>query len=460
MTSLYPACTPSGLAPMHDPLTGLHRRDAFFEELECHLGSRRGTDKRVGLITVNIQRFRDINTAFGYRTADSLLEAFAHRIHGMLRPVDIFARISGDEFALLLPDIASEGHATLAAQKVIDLLSSPFSVDGHTLQLCVTMGIALFPLHGSESEQLLQSADAALSWAKRSNRSLAVFTEECRTLPGGPLLLENDLRHAIENDELEVHFQPKIQLSDGLACGAETLARWSHPSRGFVPPDTFIPIAERTGLIAPLTFWSLNAALMQCSACRRKWDWLSVAVNLSPCVLHDPDVVELVTRAMRIWGTDPGHLTLEITEGAMMADPVRSMETLQQLHDLGVVISIDDFGTGYSSLAYLKKLPVRELKIDKSFVRNMADDEDDAKIVQSIIDLAHNFELQVIAEGVENQATLERLTDMGCDYAQGFYIAKPMPADVIARWMFESRFGPGAAEAMAPCAVPDPKDFD
>ncbi|MGA7802405.1 MAG: bifunctional diguanylate cyclase/phosphodiesterase [Gammaproteobacteria bacterium] len=435
---------------MHDPLTGLHRRESFFVELERHVSRCNGAEKRVGLITVDIQRFRDINSAFGYRTADSLLEAFAQRIHAMLRPADVFGRVSGDEFALLLPGIASEGHATLAAHKVIEALSSPFCVDGHTLQLRVTMGIALYPHHGTDPEQLLQSADAALSWAKRSNLPLVVFSEECRSAPGGPLLLENDLRSAIENDELEVYFQPKVQLSDGLACGAEALARWSHPTRGFVPPDTFIPIAERTGLIAPLTFWSLNAALMQCSNCRKKWDRLSVAVNLSPCVLHDPDVVELVTRAMRIWGTDPGLLTLEITEGAMMADPARSLQTLQQLHDLGVVISIDDFGTGYSSLAYLKKLPVRELKIDKSFVRNMADDKDDAKIVRSIIDLAHNFELQVIAEGVENQATLERLRDMGCDYAQGFYIAEPMPPDSVTRWMFESRFSPGRGETFAP----------
>ncbi|HKK13259.1 MAG TPA: bifunctional diguanylate cyclase/phosphodiesterase [Gammaproteobacteria bacterium] len=436
---------------MDDVLCAVTPRDSLVRRLARHLDGCRRQGTVAAVVILDVHRFRDVNACFGYQAADRLLGALCARLKTALRDEDELVRINGDEFAVILPRLVNEDHVNLAANKILKTLASPFVADRRPVQLKATLGIALYPLHAAECEGLLLRADWALRHARANGLDYMVFNEQCRLSRQGPLLMESELKRALDDNELVLHFQPKIDLSTGHVCGAESLARWLHPDKGLVFPDTFIPVAEQTGLIVPLTLWSLNAALMQCAACRRKWDWLSVAVNLSPRVLHDPDVVDLVARALRIWGTDPGHLTLEITEGAMMLDPARSLETLRRIHDLGVVLSIDDFGTGYSSLAYLKKLPVRELKIDKSFVLNMAEDEDDAKIVRSIIDLAHNFDLAVIAEGVENQATLERLTAMGCDYAQGFHVARPMDADDVGRWMFESRFGPQDADPLDSC---------
>jgi EAL domain-containing protein (putative c-di-GMP-specific phosphodiesterase class I) len=286
-----------------------------------------------------------------------------------------------------------------------------------------------------DGEELLRRASIAIVEARKINRDTVLFSDVLRSSGQNWLGLRKDLHMAIERDELQLYYQPKVRLDTGQVCGAEALMRWHSPARGWVPPDEFIPIAEKSDLIEPLSFWSINAALRQCSICRQHYDCLSVAVNLSAVILHHPYLVDILMRAMNIWGTQPGRLILEVTESAMMRDPAASMRTLQTLHDAGITISIDDFGTGYSSLAYLKRLPIDELKIDKSFVLNMHNDAGDEKIVRAIVDLSHNLGVKVVAEGIETQEAYDKLTAMGCDYGQGFLIAKPMSADKIMEWM-------------------------
>ncbi len=417
-----------------DPVSQLPNRQGFFLELQ-QAGSHYAPDAPLfAVLVLNLHRFREINETFGFDTGDRLLRAIGERIRQAIRTSDFIARIGDDEYGILLPCLQSGDHALLAANKILQTLQQPMCIQEHRFRMRANIGIALFPDHGEQPQQVLSHAEQALVEARRAHVPYQLYERPTQRTETS-LLIEHQLEQALQSGDLVVHLQPKVDLHTGLVCGAEALSRISHQTRGLIPPDSFVPVAEDSGLITPFSLWVLNAALRHCSESGMATQNQSVAVNLSTCILHDPDVVDLVERALNIWGVEPERLILEITETAMMLHPERSLDTLQGLRELGVQLSIDDFGTGYSSLAYLQRLPVNELKIDKSFVCNLTENPGDARIVRSIIDLAHTFDLQVVAEGVENQAILDQLTTMGCDMAQGYHIAKPMGVDDLERWL-------------------------
>jgi EAL domain-containing protein (putative c-di-GMP-specific phosphodiesterase class I) len=314
-------------------------------------------------------------------------------------------------------------------------------VEDLSLAVEASLGIAVYPDHGMAADSLIQRADVAMYVAKESGSGYFVYASESDRHHPRRLALMGRLRHAIEQDELVLHYQPKLDFRAKCVTGVEALVRWQHPEFGMIPPDQFIVPAEKTGLIKPLTLWILNSVLRECRVCHQTGVEISVAVNLSRRNLHDPELPEQVARALKGCNIPPERLVLEITESALMADPARATEVLTRLSQMGVRLSIDDFGTGYSSLASLKKLPVNEVKIDRSFVKEMAVNEDDAIIVRSTIELAHNLCLKVVAEGVEDQSTLDRLAALGCDAAQGYYISRPLPAEELKRWLTESPWG-------------------
>lgn len=418
----------------------IRERAAFFKDLnrEMRLCKKEGSILSVMIVT--ILNFRDITTTLGYEKGDSLLASFLQRLQDILKHNDIIAHLRDDEFALILPSLKNMGHVELAANKISSVVSDPFKVGDQILRVKVAMGISVFPQHTDEPEMLLQKADIALSRAIAVNVPYLLYSEKSADKLVPAFIIEAELETALRNNELYLNYQPKIDLATHSVCGVEVLARWQNPEKGSVSPEVFIPVAERSGLILPLTLWVMNVAMRQSSDWYQDNNNLSIAVNLSANTLHNPALLELVNRTLKIWGTDPSHLILEITESAMMVDPKHSLETLQKLQDHGISIAIDDFGTGYSSMAYLKRLPVTELKIDKSFVMNMMNDQDDEIIVRSIIDLAHNFNIAVTAEGVEDEATLEKLTEMDCNYAQGFYMGRPMSAEDTIVWLNESEW--------------------
>lgn len=428
-----------------DPLTGLPDRYTFFRRLEGQIKCCGQFDDLMGVVVINLRRFRDINREYGYKVGDALLMEAASRIREALRQSDTVARVGADEFALLLPGLINPGHAQLAAHKIEQVLSKPSHIDGLNLRLRSYAGVALFPQHAADAQQLMQAVDRALIEARESSTNCEFFGTHLDIAKPSLLALETDLHEAIERNDLRLHLQPQIDLDHSRVSGFECLSRWTHPERGEIRPDHFIALAEQTGQIEALTLWSLKAALHHLRMLQHLQPQLTVSVNLTPNILHHPDIIELVKQALAIWNTPPGSLILEITEGTMMQDPDRGLDVLRRLRGLGVGISIDDFGTGYSSLSYLKRLPVNELKIDKSFVMDLDQSIDDEKIVRSIISLAHNFGLRVVAEGVQSQRVLELLADLGCDLAQGRHIADAMQADDAAAWLTHPGIQPHAA---------------
>jgi EAL domain-containing protein (putative c-di-GMP-specific phosphodiesterase class I) len=297
----------------------------------------------------------------------------------------------------------------------------------------------VFPGQAGNATDLLQAADVALHDAQRTDSGYRVYDQALMERELARADLKGKLKVALDNSDLTLHYQPQIDLQRGMVSGCEALVRWNHRNQGWIRPDLFIPVAEQSDLIDSLTYWSINVALREWfEYCGARAEGASVSVNLSAKLLHSTEIVELVRQAMSIWGAGPGMLVLEVTESAMMVDPNAALDTLKALNDMGVTISIDDFGTGYSSLSYLKKLPVEELKIDKSFVMHMAEDKQDRKIVQAVIDMAHNLDIRVVAEGIENQQSLDMLIGMGCDYGQGYYIARPMALVDLPPWLDNS----------------------
>ncbi len=419
----------------YDPLTGLPDRHSFFKRLESQLKCSDPLGELIGVVVINLRSFREINREYGYHIGDALLIEAANRIRSVLRQSDTVARLGGDEFALLLPGMVNPGHAQLATHKIDRILNEPFEFAGLRLRLRSYAGIALFPQHASTAQQLMRAVDRALIEARDTATHCELFSELLDAGKPSLLGLENDLRDAIERNELRLYLQPQIDLESGRVAGFECLSRWHHAELGDVPPDQFIALAEQTGQIEALTLWSLKIALHHLKMLQLLQPKLSMSVNLSAGILHHPDIVDLVQQSLAIWNTAPGDLVLEITESAIMLHPDRCLAVLRRLEALGIGLSIDDFGTGYSSLAYLKRLPVHELKVDKSFVIDMLQSEEDARIVRTIISLAHNFGLRVVAEGVENQAILEHLANMGCELAQGMHIAMPLRADDAAAWL-------------------------
>ena len=418
----------------HDPLTDLPNRALLHDRLQQAILTSRREDKPIALLIVDLDGFKEINDALGHYMGDRVLQQVAARLRRTLRESDTVARLGGDEFALLLPLTDLHG-AELTARKVLQDLDQPFLLDGRPLLVHGSIGIACFPAHAANGQELLQKADAAMYVAKsnRSGYSVHVASQDRRTEQR--LALTAALRNGIEAQEFVLDYQPIIDLKSGGVLGVEALLRWDHPD-GRLMPEDFIRVAEHTGLITPLTEFSIDRALSDWSPLKETP--ISISANLSPRSLHNPSLPDRVRYILRKYNMPATSLVLEITENIIMSDPERSTRCLAELSEMGVRISVDDFGTGYSSLSYLRRLPVDELKIDKSFVIGLANGEDEA-LVRSIIDLAHNLELRVIAEGVENGEVRDRLQALGCDAAQGFFIYRPGPANEVASWI-ESQY--------------------
>src|SRR5919198_9122 len=411
---------------LHDALTGLPNRALFRERVKSAIEASGGP---VSILLMDLDRFKEVNDTLGHHNGDLLLEAVAARLVSSVRPDDVVARLGGDEFAVLVTNASTRETVASLAERIVEALGTPFVVQEMTLEVGASIGIAIFPDHGGDVDTLVQRADVAMFQAKSSLQGHQFYAPELDSYSPTRLLLLGDLRKAIEDREVSVAFQPKVDVRTGSIVGAEALARWVHRGRGLIPPDEFIPIAEHTGLLRPLTLLVLESAIEQCARWRSAGFEIGVAVNLSVRNLLDAELPDDIARLLARFGLPAAALELEITESALVADPGRTYGVLRRLDELGAGISIDDFGTGYSSLSYLRRMPVDEVKIDKSFVIGMTSDENDALIVRSTIDLCVNLGLRVVAEGVESLEIWRRLADLGCHVAQGFYFGGPLGAE-------------------------------
>lgn len=418
-----------------DALTGLANRTLFRERLTQALASAGRTGHPLSVLLLDLDRFREVNEILGHHVGDQLLVQVASRISAELaRSSDTVARLGGDEFAVLLPTQNGD-EAQEVARRLLAALETPLALSGQTVDLGGSIGIASFPRDANEASALMARADIAMYVAKHSRSGYARFVPDMEHSSERALGLLSDLRRAVEENQLTLVFQPKIRIDTGLCEAAEALVRWRHPARGSVSPAEFIPFAERTGFIRSITAWVLRQALQQSARWQSQGLSVTISVNVSTRDLAQQDLADLVQAELQSASVAPSRLCLEITEGAIMEDPVRALSALHALHEMGVRLSIDDFGTGYSSLAYLKKLPVDELKIDRSFVVDLDSDSDDEAIVRATVDLAHNMGLQVVAEGVETQSVLQRLQAIGCDEAQGYFLSRPLRVTDFAAWL-------------------------
>lgn len=421
----------------YDALTGLANRTLLHERVTAALGAVSTDLRPLALLLLDLDHFKEINDTFGHERGDALLRQVAGRLCGVIHAGDTLARLGGDEFAVLLPHADVAGAVRVAAD-IRAALDAPLHVEDQVLQVGASVGIALAPAHGTDGTTLLRRADVAMYVAKRGHTGHAVYDPTQDQYSPERLALVGELRAALAHHVLTLHYQPQVDLGSGRICGVEALVRWPHPERGLIPPSRFIPLAEETGLIAPLTDWVLTEAVRQGREWQRAGLLLPVSVNLSMWNLHDPTLPERVAGLLRAHGMPPDSLRLELTESALMTDPQHALDVLMRLAALGVRLTVDDFGSGYSSLTYLKKLPVNELKIDQSFVREMATDATDAAIVASTVALGHALGLRVVAEGIEDQATWDLLVGMGCDVIQGYYLSRPLPPDDLACWLRET----------------------
>jgi diguanylate cyclase (GGDEF)-like protein len=420
----------------HDRLTELPNRVLLRDRLQQALSAARRETGRVAVLVLDLDGFKEINNTLGHHSGDVLLKHVAGRLRGAVREPDTVARLAGDRFALMLPRLRAASDAALVADKLNKSLEPSFSVDGLRVNVFASVGIAVYPEHGEDADTLLQRADVAIYAAKQtSGFSVSTYSQKLDRYSPRRLTLVGELRKGIEQQELLLHYQPKVALASGGLTGVEALVRWQHPEHGLLPPDAFIPLAEQTGLIRPLTHWVAAQALSQCAAWQRAGNDLRCAVNVSARVLLDPEFPDLVAGVLAASEVNQGALAVEITEGTLMADQERAQEALTRLRQLGVRISIDDFGTGYSSLGYLRRLPIDEIKIDKSFVVGMNENENDGVIVRATIALAHNLGLSVTAEGVCSESLWTQLVEYGCDEAQGEYISLPRPVETLGAWM-------------------------
>ncbi len=421
---------------MHDALTGLPNRALLHDRLEqaMHLANRQQAD--MVFVLMDLDRFKEINDTLGHPVGDQVLQQIGQRLAANLRESDTVARLGGDEFAIVATDLrAHEVPAFL--DKIVHVVSQVLTVGGQDLYVGASLGVALFPQHGRDAATLIRRADIAMYRAKRNKRDYVIYDPAYEEDGIDNLSLLGDLRAELDRPSgaLCLHYQPQIGLDGDTPASVEALLRWQHPRQGFISPEAVIRLAEQSGLMNPLTRRILAQAIADCANWQPQHPDLGVAVNLSAWDLQDPELPEHIQGLLDQHRLSSDRLTLEITESAVMSDPVRAREVMQQLNGLGASLAIDDYGTGFSSLAYLKLLPVASLKIDRSFVIDMLDDENDAIIVRSTIELAHNLGLEVVAEGVENAEVLDLLRAQGCDAAQGYHIARPMPLDGLLHWL-------------------------
>ena len=422
----------------HDELTDLPNRTLFNDRLHMGILDSKRELMPLSLLVLDLDGFKEINDTLGHHTGDRVLQVVATRVRSTLRQSDTVARLGGDEFAILLPHTDMPG-AELAAAKILQELEAAMIVDERPLFVSGSIGVATFPEHGSGEQELMQKADIAMYVAKNDRCGYSVYAADRDGRAEQRIALVSAMWHGIEHDQFSLDYQPIVDLRTGHVNSLEALIRWNHPQHGRLPPREFIQMAEHSGLITPLTTFAIGRALMEwpCNTHR-----VAVAVNLSPRSLHDAAFPRRVGELLEAQHTDPSCLALEITENVIMSDPERSVRCLHELHAMGIKLVMDDFGTGYSSLSYLRRLPVKQLKIDRSFVMGLTEGEDEA-LVRSIIDLAHNLKLEVVAEGVETAEVCDRLRELGCDAAQGHFISEPAPAAEIAKRIMQrdqSRF--------------------
>ena len=422
---------------MHDSLSGLPTR-LLFEDVttQAILGARR-TQSSVVVMLLDLDGFKSINDTLGHDHGDELLRAISKRLRDGAGD-ETLARLGGDEFAILLRQLSEPSEVAAFAERILDDLERPVTLNSVTLHVRGSMGIARYPDDGEDVGTLLRHADAAMYSAKRSQRRHEFFVSGRDDHSPGRLAMAGELRRALEEEELDVHYQPQVQLASGTVSSVESLVRWVRPGQSPIPPSEFITVAEHTGLIAPLTKYVLERAIADCAAWRRDGLELAVAVNLSVRSILDHELPGEIAWMLSKAGLEPACLELEITESVLMADPGRAHAFLTELRDIGIRLSVDDFGTGYSSLAYLKDLPIDAIKIDRSFVASIEDDAGDAMLVKSIVDLGHNLGLKVVAEGVESNGMLEALIAVDCDFAQGYLFSRPAPPEQIGRWLQRS----------------------
>nr|WP_314563832.1 EAL domain-containing protein [uncultured Pseudomonas sp.] len=417
----------------YDPLTDLPNRLLFTDRTEQALASAQVHKRGCALLLLDLDHFKIINDSLGHNVGDQLLKRVGERLKALFGPGVTLARLGGDEFAVLADSCPQVAQAAGMAQRMLEAMKQPFSVDSHQLFISASIGISLFPSDAQSAEQLLRNADSALFKAKSAGREgYALYTEELTAHAQNRVEIANELRRALEQQELRVYYQPVHELHGSRLIGVEALVRWQHPERGLVAPGEFIPIAERTGLIADIDAWVMD------QACRQMCQWLAdgvplsfIAVNVSSRLFARRELYEQVAQVLHDTGLDPGFLELEVTESAVMDDPEVALEQLHRLRELGLRLAIDDFGTGYSSLLRLKRLPVQKLKIDQGFVAGLPWDEDDAAIVRVVIALAKNMGMQVQAEGIEQVEQARFLLEQACDLGQGYWFGRPMPAQEI-----------------------------
>lgn len=420
---------------MHDALSGLPNRVLFSDRLQHAIKHKERSGGSLAVLLLDLDRFKEVNDALGHPVGDRLLQQVARRLRESMRSCDTVARLGGDEFAILAEDMDEVGAEEFAT-KIRQTISGVFTIEHQNVYVGTSIGIALYPDHGADTSTLLRRADIALYVGKRQSGGIGVYRPDADEHRADRLSLVGDLHEELRHPRhLAIHYQPMIRLPQGSPAGVEALLRWHHPVHGWVAPDQIIRMAEHTGLIGPLTYWVLETALTEFSRIQKIHTGMSLSVNLSAWNLQDPDLPHAVSTALEKTQLPADLLTLEITESAMMSDPVHAREILELLNVMGVRLAVDDFGTGFSSLGYLKLLPVSSLKIDRSFVMEMLDDENDAIIVRSTIDLAHNLGFDVVAEGVENGETLALLGALGCNYAQGYFVCHPGPAERVAAWL-------------------------
>jgi diguanylate cyclase (GGDEF)-like protein len=429
-----------------DELTGLPNRRHFYEALRTSLEPGSGRD-RLAVLMIDLDRFKEINDSLGHSVGDEVLRQLGPRLAAVVGRTGTVARLGGDEFGLLLAPLADTVSATAVAERVREVLREHMLLEGMTLRVDASIGIAIAPEHGTAADVLLQKADVAMYEAKRNHASWEVYSSFRDRHTRDRLELMEDVRDAIDRHELILYYQPKLDLATRAICGVEALVRWQHPVRGLLTPDRFLPLFEQSGLMGPLALDVLDQAMRQLAQWAHERVELSMAVNLSPANLSDEDLPEKVAHVLSSRGIDPGSVVLEITEDCLM-DADHSRDVLEKLHSLGVQLSVDDYGTGFSSLAYLRELPVSELKLDRAFLAAAganAADQRSVSIIRSTIDLAHELDLRIVAEGVETDEALDLIARLGCDEAQGYLLGRPAPAAVLF-----AAHGPRVAPALAP----------
>lgn len=421
---------------LHDDLTGLANRKLLIDRLEQSIHNSQQERSSFAILIMDLDRFKEVNDTLGHEVGDKLLQLVAKKLVNILREVDIIVRLGGDEFAVLLTT-AQEAQAEKIAKKIVGEFQNVFTINDTPLYIGISIGVSVYPLHGVTSQTILQRADVAMYVAKRNKMGYAIYNPQYDDFSVGKLALISDLRKAIDQDQLFLEYQPVIDIKSGAVISAEALLRCDHPERGKVYPDEIIPIAEQTGLINPITYWLIDTSAKYCNKLKENGINIKIAINLSVYNLQENYFIENIMGIFKENNISPTSFIMEITESVMMTNPKKSIDILHQLDELGIEIAVDDFGTGYSSLAYLKKLPLSKLKIDKSFIMDMLEDDNDAMIVRSTIDLAHNLGMQVIAEGIEEKEMLDLLDILGCELGQGYYISRPKGEHDFQQWVVE-----------------------